>query len=772
MNKRRLILLLLLLCAGVTAHLLFKPELRHKQGYSQVVYSHQGQLLRLTLSADEKYRLWVPLEKISPQLINTTLLHEDRYFYYHPGINPVALLKAFWQTYVLGGYRRGASTITMQLARMRFAINSRSLPGKFHQIIRSFQLEWYYSKDELLEAYLNTIPYGGNIEGVAAASLIYFDKPPQTLNLHEALTLTVIPQSPQRRLPFAKPENMTNLITARNRLLRNWLQAYPHDNPQRSLLALTPQLRSRAELPFLAPHFVNSLLRQHADTAVLETTLDVELQKLLQRSVRSYIESKQSLGFYNATAMLIDTRNMAVRAVLGSADFRNAMIHGQVNGTQAKRSPGSTLKPFIYALGFDQGLIHPMSMLKDAPTSFGAYNPENFDEEFSGPITVRDALVRSRNLPAVQVAARLAKPDLYGFMKQAGVSLPRSRKHYGLSLVLGGAEVTMEELVTLYAALANQGMLKPLRTLRTTPASNGHRILSAAASYLTLDMLKHNPRPSQSYRSDWLRHNIPVYWKTGTSYAYRDAWSIAIFGDYLLAVWVGNFDGRGNPAFVGRDAAAPLLFRIIDAVRVHDTQMKIPALVPAPAVQAVELCAVSGKLPTPHCKHKLASWFIPGISPIDSCSIHRPVYIDKQSGLRACTADPETTRKSVYEFWPSDLLKIFRQAGIPRRLPPPYLPACQIGDYAEAGQPPEIHSPRQNLIYQIRSNRSDEKIPFMAVTDTDARYVYWFLDERYLGKARQGEALFWLPKSGEYIVRVLDEFGRGASRKLKVVTVN
>jgi len=278
--------------------------------------------------------------------------------------------------------------------------------------------------------------------------------------------------------------------------------------------------------------------------------------------VRQYVDAERGIGITNATAILVDTTDMTVKTLLGSADYFDASIDGQVNGVAAKRSPGSTLKPFVYALGLDQGVLHPMTVLRDVPTAFGPFTPENFDGRFVGPITAQEALVRSRNIPAVAVAARLAQPGLYDFLKSAGVANMLPETHYGLALVLGGGDMTMEELARLYAMLANGGVLRSLRTTRGADVVRGPRLLSAEAAFITLDMLRHAPRPDTGAPSE-----RAVAWKTGTSWGFRDAWAAGVFGRYVLLVWVGNFDGSSNPAFIGVTAAAPLFFRIVDSVR-------------------------------------------------------------------------------------------------------------------------------------------------------------------------------------------------------------
>ncbi len=714
--------------------------------------------------------MWLPLKSISPVLVKATLLHEDKWFRFHPGVSPTALARAIWHTYIKKDRRIGGSTITMQLARIKYDINSRTISGKTAQIMAACWLELLYSKNDILEAYLNLVPYGLNIEGAGAASLIYFHKDADKLTLPDALTLSVIPQSPAKRMGSRGAEGIPanqNLEQARKVLFAKWTGKYPKDKDQKSFIDLPIVLKRPSDLPFLAPHFANEVRELDPFDPVLHTTLDLRLQKLIERHVKTYVETNHRKGINNAVVLLVDHRTLEVKALTGSADFFDQKIDGQVNGARAKRSPGSALKPFIYGLGLDQGLIHPMTMLKGAPMSFGSYNPENFDNDFEGPIKAKDALVKSRNVPAVDIASRLAPPGLHGFLLKAGITRMREESFYGMTLALGSAEVSMEELVRLYAMLANGGVMKPLNFLKTHKGEEGPRLLSKEASYLVLDMLAANPPPGQGYRADWVRDQLAVSWKTGTSFGFRDAWSIGVVGPYVLAVWIGNFDGEGNPAFIGREAAAPLFFEIIDSLKSQNPEINefsgrgLAGL----NLTKVEVCALSGGLPGPNCDHKVLTWFIAGISPITRCDVHRKIFVNMRTGLRACTDGALGTRSEVYEFWPSDLLAIFRQAGIPRRVPPPFEPGCRMDVTASRGAGPQITAPQEGVVYSLRaSNLKEERLPLMAVTDADTRTIHWFVNEEYLGESVSGKPFFWTPKPGKFVVRAVDDLGRGSSR--------
>jgi penicillin-binding protein 1C len=601
------------------------------------------------------------------------------------------------------------------------------------------------------------------VQGVGAASLIYFGKRPADLSLDEALTLVVIPQSPSSRNPARNAEPRA-LVAARERLRARWLDCAAHCDPGLGLRYGGPR-----GLPFEAPHLVDALIAHPANTPRIETTLNLTQQRLLERVLQNYVREHERVGIHNAAALLVDYRDMSVRSVIGSARFFDAAIAGQVNGTLAKRSPGSALKPFIYALAIDQGLIHPLTVLKDAPTSFGPFSPENFDGRFVGPITASDALVRSRNVPAVALSAQLAQPSLYQFLRAAGISRLASERHYGLALALGGGEVTMEEMVTLYAMLANHGTLRALRYEQQDPLTDGPRLLSEEASFMTLEMLAQNPRPDDTAVHP--RGHVPVAWKTGTSWGFRDAWTVGVFGPYVLAVWIGDFDGASNPAFIGVEAAAPLFFRMVDALRAAEPDLATPVMRQPPNLARVEVCAASGDLPNAECPRTARTWFIPGRSPIRVSTVHRRVWIDSRDGRQACAPyDPAFVRSEVFEFWPSDVLQLFAQAGMPRRQPPP------AGDCAEqtlAGLAPRITSPLTAATYTLRAARaSSETIPLAANADSDVRTLHWFVDDAYVGTGEPGIAIPWTPQhSGAFIVRAIDDRGRADSRELRVAVV-
>lgn len=747
------------------------PPLSRRAPLSRAVYAADGTLMRLTLASDGQYRLWTPLANISPALVQATLLYEDKHFRRHLGINPWALVRAT-ATSLFGHRRMGGSTLTMQLARRLWNIDSRGPLGKLWQMATALHLELAYSKDELLEAYLNLVPYGGNIEGVGAAARVYFAKAPQGLQVTDAVTLAVIPQSPGARgTPVARGHTIPPALTqARTRLWALWQKQHSTHPSDAVVLSQPPQMKSLRQLPFLAAHLTEeALAKSKAD--VVTTTLHPRLQRVAEREVSRFIATQRELGIHNATVLIAHHASSEIVALVGSADYFSNAIAGAVDGTAARRSPGSTLKPFVYALAMDQGLIHPQTLVRDSPTRFSDYVPENFDGEFAGPVSATDALVRSRNIPAVALAAKLTSPTLFGLLRQAGVGDLVDEAHYGLGIALGAAELTMRELTALYASLAQAGNHRPLTIFKAPTPQPTISLLSPQASYLTLTMLAQTPRPDALDPVGVMNERPAIPWKTGTSWGFRDAWSVGIVGPYVLAVWVGDFASRSNPAYVGRKAAAPLFFAIADAMFASGLAKPwMPS--PPPGVSRVPVCALTGALPGPDCPATHKGWFIPGRSPITRCEVHRALTIDDKTNQRVCQAVPgHTTHKAVYEVWPSDLAALFVAAGLPRQSLPPPGPGCRALE-ENTGQPPRLTSPSANAAFALTGAPSSWKpVPLRAEIDGDAAEVFYFVDGSFAGRAKGGVPVFWAPRPGKFLVRAIDDRGRDSAIQMVVQVV-
>lgn len=746
-----------------------KPPLLDGVDFSPLVLDREGEPLRMGLTRDEKFRLRVRLDEIAPEAVNAALRYEDRHFYRHPGVNPFSMLRAGLS--MLGGSRRmGGSTITMQVARLRLGLSTTTVAGKLEQMARALQYEYHYEKSEILEAYFNLAPYGGNVEGIGAAARVYFHVPPSRLSFSESAALAAVPQNPVRRSPLNGPD----FESARARMVRLVLPGRDAGENGGALglrgsgEGKLPPLRVYApsSLPFDAPHASSELLPLSREGRPVRSFVDRRVQKILERSVQGFAARGRRYGLNNASALLIHWPSMEIRALVGSADFFSSAISGQVDGTNAKRSPGSTLKPFIYALALDQGLIHPRTLLEDSPRSFGGYDPENFDRVFRGPLPAEEALRSSRNIPAILLASKL-RPGLFSFLQRAGVEFAFSEEHYGLSLVLGGAEVTMRELGGLYAMLANRGVWRQSRLFEGEKTRPAVSLLSPEAAVVTLRMLEdgaHFVRTSSG--------PVPLRFKTGTSNGFRDAWTAGVVGPYVLVVWAGNFDNRANPLLVGGEVAAPLFADIAQALAFAEPDFAdlVPRMHEGLNITREKVCTATGDIDTSLCRETTETWYIPGRSPTRSSGVFRTILIDRETGLRACEPVPGRTEEVVWEFWPSDLRAQFLRAGVVKPSPPPFGPGC--GQTPVAGTPPRVISPKEGVIYQRRlSSPKTTGIALTASADADARAVFWFVKERFIGRAAPGETLLWQPEDGVHELRVVDDRGRASSQKVTVRTL-
>lgn len=710
---------------------------------------------------DDKYRLFTPRTEIPPQVIEALLLYEDRNFYYHPGINPFSVVRAIYEM-ASGGRRQGASTITMQLARIVYQIDSSKISGKFEQMLRALQIEFFYSKDDILEAYFNLAPYGGNIEGIGAAAHIYFNCTVQELNLPQILALTVIPQNPSKRT-LLNTAGQAQTKEAAKRLNAEWEQQHPGTQD----MFIDAASAADVYLPKKAPHFVRTVLRK--TSGAIHTTLDWNYQQMAEEILHHFVMEHQRQGVSNAAALIVDATDMSVLAYVGSADFDNRQISGQVDGTKALRSPGSALKPFIYVMALEKGIIHPRTMLKDVPRHYGVYTPENFDRSFFGLVNATDALVLSRNIPAVDLLLQVGAENFYHLLKQCGVKKLKTADYYGLAAALGGVEVSMQDLTAMYAMLYNGGQFSRLRFLRDDKPKT-KKLLSPEAAFLTLDMLSKNQ--AVDVETNMFSHHekeYPISWKTGTSYGFRDAWSVGVVGPYVVAVWVGNFDGTSNHAFIGREMAAPLFFRLVRKIAAG---VSIPQnLEPSSALNLakVNVCSDTGDIANVYCVQQVETYFIPGVSGIKMSDVARMIPIDIATGLRACRHRPPQTEMRRYNFWSSDVLNAYEAAGITIRRPPAFKENCAEIDTFNQGQAPRILLPVDDSRFLKRPQQT-EKIVLKAMADADATHIYWFMDNRLIGHSGRGQILEILPITGRHKIMAVDDMGRSTAITIEVIS--
>ncbi len=548
--------------------------------YSHLVVDRNGKLLRAYATPEGRWRLPATVKDVDPRFLKLLFAYEDKRFYEHDGVDPFAMTRAAWQWISTGHIVSGGSTLTMQVARLLEPRRHRSIEAKLRQIVRALEIERVLTKNQILSLYLTIAPYGGNLEGIRAASLAYFGKEPYHLTLAQAALLVALPQSPELRRPDRHPEAARE---ARNRVLDRVAEddVAPPDEIAHAKTQAVPH--ARKQLPMLAPHTADKVVSAHPQLEIARLTIEAPLQKSLQQLAH---ERAQAMGPRISVAILVlDNATGEVLARVGSADYFDDERAGQVDMTDALRSPGSTLKPFIYGMAFEDGLIHPETLIDDKPQRFGSYKPENFDLTFQGTVTVRRALQWSLNVPAIAVLNRVGVNRLNTRLTQAGAGLVLPRDEApGLAMGLGGVGIRLSDLVMLYAGLARLGTVVPLVEQAGAKPASPRRLIDPVAAWYVGNILIGAPPPQ----------NAPsgrIAYKTGTSYGYRDAWAVGFDGRMTIGVWVGRPDGTPVPGLVGRASAAPILFDAFARTGYA------PAPLPPPPKGVV--FATTGKLPPP-----------------------------------------------------------------------------------------------------------------------------------------------------------------------------
>ncbi len=533
----------------------YPPPLDQVGPRSVMVVDRDGDLLRAFATPAGRWRLPVDLDEVDAQFLRMLIAYEDSRFYEHPGIDPLAVARAAGQLIWNGHIVSGGSTLTMQLARLIEGGQQRSFIAKAVQMLRAVQIERRLTKRQILTDYLTVAPYGGNLEGTTAAAQAWFGKSARKLAPAEAALLIALPQLPEARRPDRFPKAAT---AARNRVLERMVEAgvLARGDAERAERQRVPTVRR--DMPALAPHLAEALRLAKPDEMIHKTSLDAALQATLERLVGDYVKG---LGDKVSAALIVaDHQTGKIIARIGSADFFDARRQGEIDMTVAARSPGSTLKPFIYGLAFEQGLAHPETLIDDRPEDFGGYRPRNFDLSYQGTVSVRQALQLSLNVPAVKLLDGVGPQRLVARLDTAGAHLQLpGNDPVGLAIGLGGVGITLEDLVQAYASLARGGTAISLSDLAGNTPDVGGRVLDPAAAWYVADILKGAPAPRG-------RRRLGIAFKTGTSYGHRDAWSVGYDARHVIGVWIGRADGTPVPQLVGIESAAPLLFDAFNRV--------------------------------------------------------------------------------------------------------------------------------------------------------------------------------------------------------------
>jgi penicillin-binding protein 1C len=736
------------------------PRTLFQQSYSTVVIDEQGNLLRAFLNDEQQWCFPPdPRLKIPEKLITCILNFEDTYFYQHPGINPISLVRSIFQNLSSNRIRSGASTISMQVIRLALK-KTRTIPNKILEMFQALKLELRYSKKRILHFYVNHAPYGGNIIGYQAASLKYFRKKPEQLTWSESAILAVLPNSPGLISPLF---NRDTLLKKRDFLLKKLLKKKKIDQETCSISLQEPLARTFSNFFINAPHLSQTLKDQlNVKSGQIHTTINRKHQVRIEDLVKQHLLVLQSQGIYNGAALVVETQSRKIRAYVGSQDFFDRQHGGQNDGLISPRSTGSILKPFLYALAMDEGIILPQTRIKDVPSYFGSFSPSNASKKYSGLISAKDALIHSLNVPASRLLNTYGLHKFHLFLESAGLStLFRKPDEYGLTLILGGAEATLFDLAMLYCGLGNRGSFRPLILIHSDhgeSSETGTDMISPEACYLTLDMLKDVKRPGSEFYWEQYQSRHPIAWKTGTSYGQRDAWSVGVTPQWTIAVWVGNFSGEGNPNLSGAGCAAPLMFDIFNYLpKSRQLNWFDKAKL---NLKKVKLCLGTGFVAGPHCPETY--WAeAPKINhPLKSCPYHRTLFTSPDEKHQVCSLcwKPDQYKKIKHLIYPPDVAQYLREKGMIISDTPPHKKDCP--GYSES-RALQITYPVQNAKMWIPRDFDGtlQKITFKVAHRIKNRTVYWYLDNVYQGYTRRKHKWASELKKGWHRLDVIDSEG-------------
>ncbi len=742
---------------GILLNISFPPpELKE---YSQVIYAKDSTMLSAYLTSDDKWRMETTSEDITPEMVQAIIHKEDKWFYWHLGFNPISIVRAFVSNASSGKRISGASTITMQIARLMEPAE-RSYFNKILEIFRAVQLEIYYSKKELLEIYLSNIPMGGNIEGVKAASLLYFNKFPNKLSLSQSVLLTIIPNNPNKnRLDIPNK----NVIAKRN----NWLLKFKNEklfSDESITDALEEKVEShRYSMPKIAPHFTQ-VIKEKSRKSEIFTSLVPKIQLQSAKLLKDHVKRNRGKGVSNGAVLILDNLTNSVVAYCGSSDFYNSNSLGQVNGITSVRSPGSALKPFLYAKGLDDGIITPKSKLLDVPTDFSSYAPENYEREFNGEVTVRYALVNSLNIPAVRLLQKVGFKSLIKLFEKVGFKqIQKQKNSLGLSVILGGCGVTLEELTTAYTVFVNKGALRKNNYYNNQSSKKEKKIFSEEASYLISKMLSSTERTESPNLNSSVSKLPNIAWKTGTSYGRRDAWAIGYNKNYTIGVWMGNFDGKGSPYLSGSEMAVPLLFNLFNSIEYQSSANWFQE--PSGIIKR-DVCKNSGLLPSVNCTDIISDYYIEDVSSNKKCNHIQEIYVSNDETESYCLGClPENNyKKKAYPYYKPELALWYKKSGVNFNSPPKHNLKCEVMGSKNGLK---IISPSAEFEYHLEKNGNQE-LMLLATSNTDVKEIFWYVNKKYFGKTKLGEKLFFQPQNGMNNILCLDDKGGESSLEIKV----
>ena len=742
------------------------PDSLINKDTSTVLYSNEGVMLGASIADDGQWRF--PLGDSVPVKFEKCLLtFEDKHFYWHPGINPLSVARAALQNMRSRSVVSGASTLTMQLARLSEGTTSRTLLKKFKEMFMALRIEIQYSKQSILNFYVGKAPFGGNVVGLEAASWRYFGVSPHKLSWAESATLAVLPNQPSLIYPG---KNQQRLKAKRDRLLKRLYRNGDIGKITCSLAIEEPLPKKPHSVPHRADHYLSTLQRTNNKGNVVRSSISSNLQSRALGVINAHYQVLKRQQIHNAACLIIDHQDNKMLAYVGNTTSPDEHSP-KVDVIQCQRSTGSLLKPFLYALALDDGLILPSSLIPDVPTFYDGFTPKNFSGQYDGAVPADRALVRSLNIPFVQLLREYNYSRFHSKLKQIGfTSLFEDPDHYGLSIILGGSEASMWELsMAYYGYIRQMNGIRPLKLLGYLPThlnDQGEYPISVESSRLTTHVLRDVERPEEE--SHWRKFSSSreISWKTGTSFGFRDAWAIGYSGRYLISVWVGNADGEGRPGLVGSKIAGPILFELFDLLPDNLEDFRPPI---DTRLREVEVCQESGFIKGPYCENVSIEWLPISALKTPTCPYHHQVMLDR-SGERVnsnCESVHQMKAHVIFELPPTMAL-YYRKRNPGYSGIPPFRADCAPSnvrakmefiyprDFSKIYIPRELDGTKGRVVFHLAYSGTEN--------------VYWHLNEVFYGVTKDDHQMALDLSVGEYFLTVVDGNGERLKRKISIIS--
>jgi len=740
--------LFLIWCTCLLVAIAFPPELHTP--YSKEIMDRDGRLMHCFLSQDQKWRLQTTENQIPKRLVDIIIWKEDKYFYKHPGVNPFAVLKSAVQNILSGKRLSGASTITMQAVKLKDP-GKRTWFNKIRETYKALYWELAISKSEILSFYLSHLPFGGNVEGFRAASLIYFSKNPAQLSLAQWATLSIIPNQPSRLNPLKNPEL---LRIKRNQFLEKLFQDGQIRKSEFDEARLEPIFASRHPMPTKIPHLARKLF-QTADNQISTSIISATQQDAEQILEANTIGLRRK-GIQNAALLMAEIKSGEILAWIGNSDFNDTKNAGQVDGVEAIRSPGSTLKPFIYEMAFQKGIITPKTILYDIPVEFSTYIPENYDQEFRGKVFADNALSQSLNIPAIQLLQKVTVDSLLYILEKIGMHKLRQKSiNPGLSLAVGGCGTNLFELVQAYRTLADQGNFKPLTLNVQNTNRKGIQAMETASTDMVRHILSLKNRNEALFSIGYHRENFEsVAWKTGTSFGRKDAWCLGFGKKYVIGLWLGNFSGEGNPALSGIETAAPIFQKLMAHFEKNVASGSKPDLT---AWKKRWVCKESGLPLGQKCVDSLIDFYLPFISSQKVCEHLKKVWVNSDESISYCVhCKPENFTKQIWIENPEPSYRAYLISKGSSFKGPVHALECP---FAEASSSLRFQNPLDGKTFYLEGKPViDMEVKIFA--ESDAFPVAIYNGSKKAGISQKGESVLITFGEGVQHISAVDNRGR------------